>query len=105
MVERRGGKEGPSEYMREFYYTWRSIGFVGNADALRVTFETTDAEVPVVVRRKQDAGEEKRPVHIFPANRGISGARSAGLEPATFSVRSLTTYVLGCLPVSRNLLS
>src|SRR5215207_3875179 len=29
-------------------------------------------------------------------------ARSAGLEPATFSVRSLTTYVLGCSPVSKS---
>ena len=29
-------------------------------------------------------------------------ARSAGLEPATFSVRSLTTYVLRCSLVSRS---
>ena len=35
---------------------------------------------------------------------GLLVARSAGLEPATFSVRSLTTYVLGRSLVSRTLL-
>ena len=37
-----------------------------------------------VVRSWQDAGEEKQLVRVFPANQGISLARSAGLEPATF---------------------
>jgi hypothetical protein len=37
-----------------------------------------------VVRSEQDAGEEKRPVRVLPANRPFFTARSAGLEPATF---------------------
>jgi hypothetical protein len=41
-----------------------------------------------VVRSGQDAGEEKESVRVSPANREKRGARSAGLEPATFSVRS-----------------
>ena len=44
--------------------------------------------VSVVVRSEQDAGKGKRSVRVLPANRSIYGARSAGLEPATFSVRS-----------------
>jgi len=33
----------PSEYMREFYYTSQPMEYMGNMDALRVTFEMMDA--------------------------------------------------------------
>ena len=36
-------------------------------------------------------------LYILPANRSVSEARSAGLEPATFSVRSQDTGVCSCL--------
>ena len=42
---------------------------------------------------------------ISPANRDISGARSAGLEPATFSVRSQDTCVCSCIWMLKNRIS
>src|SRR5215211_7596001 len=53
-------------------------------------------QTAILVRK---TGERKSKTPQFA---GLIGARSAGLEPATFSVRSLTTYVLRCSLVSRS---
>ena len=42
----------------------------------------------ISVKRAEVISSPFSPLHVSTANLGISGARSAGLEPATFSVRS-----------------
>lgn len=69
----------PGEYMREFYYTWQPVEFMGNAEALRPTFEMTDAENQLMYSSDYPHWDSDLPFLSEETKRTISGGNALEL--------------------------